>query len=217
MWHFLSKNIFGWFKNEMSCRGVETIPPDDYDYEITWMAVKTAFKKQFVPEVAISVIRNKWHALKFNKVNVLKFNQRALKLIEVLGGSLTISCDNPLWDKYKRKLPEAAANDIAQQARLMHRLSNTSLILSDMMDIVADRILHYSSLIPSETIEGIPPPNQDPMNLSHMCAETNAIDTTIQFHRCGGTGHIACQCGTSSNLNRAAQFRSRQGNEGQDN
>ena len=101
MWRFLTTKIFGWFENEMKRRGVETIPPDNYDNGITWSAVRTAFKKQFVPEVAISVIRNEWHTLKFNKAHILKFNRRALELIEVLGGSLTTTRDNPLWDEYK--------------------------------------------------------------------------------------------------------------------
>jgi len=213
MWCFLSTKIFGWFENEMKQRGVETIPPDNDNYGITWVAVRTAFKKQFVPEVAISVIRNEWHALKFNRTQVLKFNRRALELIKVLGGSLTITRDNPLWDEYKRKLPEATANDIAQQARLMHRLRNTSLTLSDMMDIVADRTLPYSSATAAGTIEAAPP-NHDPMDLSHLSEEVNAVDRTIQCHRCGGIGHIARQCGTPSNPNCATQYRSHQENRG---
>ena len=114
MWRFLTTKIFGWLENEMKRRGVETIPPDNYDNGITWSAVRTACKKQFVPEVAISVIRNEWHTLKFNKAHFLKFNRRALELIEMLGGPLTTTRDNPLWDEYKRKLPEATANDISQ-------------------------------------------------------------------------------------------------------
>ena len=45
----------------------------------------------------MSVVRNEWRALKFNKNQVLKFNQRALELIEILGGSLWSMRGDPLW------------------------------------------------------------------------------------------------------------------------
>ena len=59
----------------------DTIPPIDNDYKIKWADFKKIFKEQFVLEVAVSVVRNKWRALKFNKNQVLKFNQRVLELI----------------------------------------------------------------------------------------------------------------------------------------
>jgi len=99
IWRFLTSKIFGWFENDMKQRGVDRIPPANHDYGIIWAAVRTAFKKQFVPEVAISVIRNEWHTLKLNKVQVLKFKQRVRELIQVMGGSLTIIWENPLWDE----------------------------------------------------------------------------------------------------------------------
>ena len=58
-------------------RGVPVIPPADRDYGITWPSIKTAFKKQFVPEVAVSVVRKEWHTLKFSNASVLNFNRRA--------------------------------------------------------------------------------------------------------------------------------------------
>jgi len=209
IWRFLTTKIFGWFENEMKRRGVNMIPPADHDYGITWAVVRTAFKKQFVPEVASSVVRNEWHMLKFNKSQVLKFNRRALDLVEVLGGSLTITCENPLWDEYVRKLPEPVANDISQQARLMFRLNNVLLTLSDMMDIVADRTLPFATTPATEVVQTTTPV-YDPMDLSNIGNEVNAIDGSVQCHRCGGMGHIVRQCGTPSNPNRAAQFRSRQ-------
>jgi len=209
IWRFLTTKIFGWFENEMKRRGVNMIPPADHDYGITWAVVRTAFKKQFVPEVASSVVRNEWHTLKFNKSQVLKFNRRALDLVEVLGGSLTITCENPLWDEYVRKLPEPVANDISQQARLMFRLNNVLLTLSDMMDIVADRTLPFATTPATEVVQTTTPV-YDPMDLSNIGNEVNAIDGSVQYHRCGRMGHIVRQCGTPSNPNRAAQFRSRQ-------
>ena len=59
------------------------------------------------------------------------FNHRALELIEILGGSLTITREDPLWEEYLQKLPEVTAN-ITQQAHLMCRIQNISLTLSDM-------------------------------------------------------------------------------------
>ena len=142
-WRFLSVKIFRWFEKEMKEREVDTIPPTDSDYKIKWADFKKVFKEQFVPEVAVSVVRNEWRALKFNKNQVLKFNQRALELIEILGGSLSITRGDPLWEEYLRKLPEAAAQDVTQQARLMRRVHKIELTLSDMMDIMAERTLPY--------------------------------------------------------------------------
>ena len=48
----------------MRKRGVETILPRDGDYGVTWESVRSSFKKQYVPESAISVIRKEWHALR---------------------------------------------------------------------------------------------------------------------------------------------------------
>ena len=78
MWCFLSTRIFRWFEASMQQRGVPATPPAEHDYGITWVSVKTAFKKQFVPEVAVSVVRKEWYALRFNKAGVLGFNRRAL-------------------------------------------------------------------------------------------------------------------------------------------
>jgi len=90
-WHFLTAKVFHWFENCMKKQGVDTIPPKDYNYNTTWDAMKVLFKCQYVLEWAISVIRRKWYTLKFNRPQVLKFNQRALELITILGGSLTIT------------------------------------------------------------------------------------------------------------------------------
>jgi len=142
-WHFLSVKIFQWFKKEMKEREVATIPPTDSDYKIKWADFNKVFKEQFVLEVAVSVVRNEWHALKFNKNQVLKFNQRAIELIEILGGSLSSTREDLLWEDYLRKLPETAAQDVMQQARLIRCFHKIELTLSDMMDIMAERTLPY--------------------------------------------------------------------------
>ena len=148
-WRFLTTKVFHWFENCMKKQGVDTIPPKDYNYNTTWDAVKVLFKRQYVPERAISVIRYEWYALKFNRPQVLKFNQRVLELITILGGSLTITRENPLWEEYLIKLPEATQNDISQQARLMDILGGDSqklMTLSGMMDIVTTRTLPFMSM-----------------------------------------------------------------------
>jgi len=143
-WRFLTAKVFHWFKNSMKKQGVDTIPPKEYNFNIIWDAMKVLFKCQYVPERDISVIRCEWYALKFSHQLVLSFNQRALKLITILGGSLTITRENPLWEEYLIKLLEATQNDISQQARLMDILSNGSqMTLSGMMDIVAARTLLF--------------------------------------------------------------------------
>ena len=123
-WRFLSVKTFRWFEKEMRAKGVDVIPPADNDYKVKWADFKKIFKEQFVPEVAVSVVRNEWRALKFNKNQVLKFNQRALELVEILEGSLSITRENQLWDEYLCKLPEAAAHYVTQQARLMRHVQN---------------------------------------------------------------------------------------------
>jgi len=130
----------------MKKQGVDTIPPKDYNYNTTWDAVKVLIKCQYVPEWAISVIRYEWYALKFSRPQVLSFNQRALELITILGGSLTITRENLLWEEYLIKLPEATQNDISQQVRLMDILrgdSQKQMTLFGMMDIVGTHTLPF--------------------------------------------------------------------------
>jgi len=106
--------------------GVDTIPPKDYNCNTTWEALKVRFKRQYIPERAILVIRREWYTLKFSRQQVLSFNQRALELITILGGSLTITRENPLWEEYLIKLPEATQNNISQQACLIDILGDDS-------------------------------------------------------------------------------------------
>jgi len=216
VWRFFSVKIFRWFQTVMKKRGLAAIPPADNDYGITWTEFKTLFKEQFVPEVAVSVVRKEWHALRFNRPQVLKFNRRALELIEILGGSLSISRENPLWEEYLRKLPDGIASDVMQQAQIMRRVNKTNLSLGDMMDIVAERTLPF---LPS----GTGPPGTatmaaattlaeqgDPMDLSNAELEDiNIIDEKTQCHRCRGYGHIARNCSTPNMSNRAERFKER--------
>jgi len=223
-WRFLTAKVFHWFENCMKKQGVDTIPPKDYNYNTTWDAVKVLFKCQDITERAISVIRCEWYALKFNRPQVLKFNQRALELITILGGSLTIMRENPLWEEYLIKLPEATQNDISQQAHLIDILGGDSqkqMTLSSMMDIIAARTLPFMS-IPSGNVSqaqsaaGSPTAHGDPMDLSNIeNDELNVVvDRKIQCHRCLGFGHIVHQCGTPATDNRTAQFKPRGGCEG---
>jgi len=219
LWRFLTTKVFHWFEDSMKKQGLDTIPPADYDYRITWDAVKILFKRQFVPERAISVIRREWYTLKFNRLQVLSFNQRALELVTILGGSLTITRENPLWEEYLLKLPEATQNDISQQARLMDILGNSKMTLSQMMDIVAARTLPFLPTSSNPTAQALASStmlHHDPMDLTNIESdELNlVVDEKIQCHRCQGFGHMARQCGTPDTSNRAAQFRTRGGREG---
>jgi len=76
VWRFLSVKTFRWFELEMSRHDILTIPLANHDYGITWKSVKAAFRVQFVPVVAVSVIQKQWHALKFSRNEVLTFNRR---------------------------------------------------------------------------------------------------------------------------------------------
>jgi len=202
-WRFLTAKVFHWFENCIKKQGVDTIPPKDYNYNTTWDAVKVLFKRQYVPERAISVIRYEWYALKFNRPQVLKFNQRVLELITILGGSLTMTRENPLWEEYLIKLPEATQNDISQQARLMDILGGNSqkqMTLSGMMDIVTARTLPFMSMLSGSVTQaqspaGPPTAHGDPMDLGNIeNDELNAVvDGKIQCHRCLGFGHIVRQ------------------------
>jgi len=156
-------------------QGVDSIPPKDYNYNTTWDTVKVLFKCQCISERAISVIRHKWYALKFSCQQVLSFNQRALELITILGGSLTIMRENLLWEEYQIKLPEATQNDISQQARLMDILDGDSqkqMKLSSMIDIITAHTLPFLP-IPSRSGALTLSPNVttaqgDPMDLSNI-------------------------------------------------
>ena len=74
VWQFLTTRAFNWFENAMTKLGVNSIPLDNYEYGITWKNIREAFKKQYIPELAVSVIRKEWHSLKFNRAQVLKFH-----------------------------------------------------------------------------------------------------------------------------------------------
>jgi len=143
-------------------------------------------------------------------------NWRALELIEILGGSLSISRENPLWEEYLRKLPDSIASDVMQQAQIMRRVNNTNLSLGDMMDIVAERTL---PLLPSGA--GLPcavtmaatttlVEQGDPMDLSNAELEDfNIIDETTQCRRCCGYRHIVRNCTVPNTSNQAERFKDR--------
>ena len=118
-WLFLTAKVFHWFENCMKKQGVDTIPPKDYNYNTIWDAMKVLFKHHYVLKRAISVSHHELYALKFSRQQVLSFSQRALELINILDGSLTITRENLLWEEYQIKLPEATQNDISQQVPLM--------------------------------------------------------------------------------------------------
>jgi len=164
-WRFLTGKVFHWFENSMKKQGVDAIPPEEYNYNITWDDMKVLFKRQYVPEQAISVIRREWYALKFSHQLVLSFNQRALELITILGRSLTITRENPLWEEYLIKLPEATQNDISQQAHLMDILGNGSqMTLSSMMDIVTARMLPFQPMPSGSAILVLNPTKNNEVN-----------------------------------------------------
>jgi len=149
----------------MKKQGVDAIPLEEYNYNITWDAMKVLFKHQYIPERPISVIRHKWYALKFSHQLVLSFNQRVLELITILGGSLTITRENPLWEKYLIKLLEATQNDISQQARLMDILGNGSQItLSGMVDIVTARTLPFQPMASGSAVPVLNPTENNEVN-----------------------------------------------------
>ena len=146
-WRFLTAKVFHWFENSMKKQGVDIIPPEEYNYNITWDDMKFVFKRQYVPERAVSVDRREWYGWKFSHQLVLSFNQRALELITILGGLLIITRKNPLWEEYLIKLLEAMQNDISQQVRLMNILGNGRLMtLSGMIDIVTAHTLLFQPM-----------------------------------------------------------------------
>jgi len=214
LWRFLSVKAFHWLEKEMKERDVKTIPPADSDYKIKWDDFKKLFKEQFVPEAADSVVWKEWHALRFNRNQVLKFNRRALELVEILGGSSAITRDHPLWEEYVRKLPEGAANDVIQEARLMRHLKNIDLTFSDMTEIVAKRTLPCrlaasSASFPSSHSAATNDFDCDPMDMSNIGSEARNIYHDKKCDRCNGFGHIARQCPTADTRNHGALFKQR--------
>jgi len=157
--------------------------------------MKILFKHQYVPEQAISVIHHEWYTLQFSCQQVLSFNQRVLELITILDGLLTITRENPLWEEYLIKLPDATQNDILQHARLMDILGNRNqMTLSGMMDIVTACTLPFLPMPSNLTNIG-----NDELN-TVVNNEFNAmVDEKVQWHRCLGFGHIVCQCSTLNN------------------
>jgi len=158
-WHFLTAKVFHWYENSMKKQDVDAILPKEYNYNITKDAMKVLFKRQYVPDWAISVICHEWYTLKFSHQLVLSFNQRALELITILGGLLTITRVNPLWEEYLIKLPDAMQNDISQQARITDILGNSSqMTLSGMMDIIATHTLPFLPMPSGSAVLVLNPP-----------------------------------------------------------
>ena len=167
--------------------------------------MKVLFKRQYVPEHAISVIHCEWYALKFSRQQVLSFNQRALELITILSGSLTITRENPLWEEYLIKLREAMQKDISQQAHLMDILGGDSqkqMTLYGMIDIVAARTLPFLPMLYRSSVLALFPnitsAQGNQIDLSNIENDelNTVVDGRIQGHRCLGFGHIVRLYGT---------------------
>jgi hypothetical protein len=211
----------------MSRHDIFTIPPANHDYSITWKTVKAGFRTQFIPVTAVSVFRKQWHVLKVNENEVLKFHRRALELIEILGGSLSITRNNPLWEEYLLKLPDIWSRDVTQQAQITRRISKEDLMLGDMMEVVVERTLPYlpagttGSGTGGTSYDGVAtagtgerhtpnPIHHDPMDLCNLeDMDLSAVDDEAAkrcFH-CIGFGHLARQCPTPSSSVRPAECR----------
>ena len=141
-----------------------------------------------------------------------------LELITILGRSLTITRENPLWEEYLIKLPEAMLNDISQQSPLMYVFGGDSqkqMALSGMMDIVASCTLSFLPMPSGSGALALSPnvttAQGDPMDLSNIeNDELNAVvNGRIQCHRCLGFGHTARLCSTQSTDNRMGEFKPR--------
>jgi hypothetical protein len=64
-------------------------------------------------------------------------------LIEIFGGSLKITRDDPLWEVYLVKLPDILSRDVTQQTQITHHVSKKDLTLGNMMEVVVERTLSY--------------------------------------------------------------------------
>jgi len=129
----------------------------------------------------------------------------------------------PLWVENLQKLPEAAAQDITQQACLMCRVHKIELTLSDMIDMMAEWTLPY---LPPTTLSNMPQVASTPMVCTSTADYGDSMDlgnmedperytvdeASKRCFRCLGFGHIAKQYPTPSSSIWTAQFRQRQQN-----
>ena len=116
-------------------RGVASIAPKDYDYGVSWDSAREAVRSG-VGDLSHPEITAHPEVQPHPSSRVQPAGARAH---HYSGGSLTITHENSLREEYLQELPEATVNAISQQLRLMNVLKDTQLVLSGMMDIVAER------------------------------------------------------------------------------
>ena len=217
-WRHLSPTVFEWFEKTWAPTVARTvtlgitpaIPPADFRYwGATWEQFVAAFKLHFAPEYAVSAVRTEFKQMKYDKKDVLAFNQRCLRLVRMLGGDTTIGRSNPLFDEYVGKLPTDVQRTITTAAAIQRKINPaTPFTLGDAMGMAAEGLLPTALTVQGTATQ------QSAALTGNLQGDDGTVpmDLTVarmenmQCYRCRGYGHAARDCATPDTRDRTAKW-----------